>query len=184
MFFFSVDATVLRVDDIYQRETQNRVVLQNLDWRLQRLEDLNINIYDMMQKMYYHQSYNEQDLPYIFHRRSSWFDDDPNNHRRRRRSSLTGYELNYFKDKSISKSTTMMNKRISISKPRSSTPEHSLLAKTSNPAQRRSTIHRLNSSTSNDSNIVRIQSNEYTSITDGLKISFALRCLNFIFFSY
>ncbi len=169
---FRVDSTVLRVDDIYQREAQNRVVLQNLDWRLQRLEDLNINMFDMIQKMFYNQSFDKQDLPYIFHHRASWYDDDTYNReqqrrRRRRRSSLTGYELNYFQDKSLPKSTTTMSNQISMSSARSLIPDPLLLSKNSNQLQRRSTIHRLNSSTSNDSSITRIQSNEYTSITDG-----------------
>jgi hypothetical protein len=122
-----------------------------------------MNMYDMIKKMHYNQSFDEQDLPYILHRRSSWFDDDDHvgnrrRRRRQRRSSLSGYELNYFKDKSLPKSTTMTDQLFISNK--------------SNQFQRQSTIHRINSSTSNDSNINRIQSNEYTSITDGFKLSF------------
>jgi hypothetical protein len=155
---FSVDATVLRVDDIYQRETQNRIVLQNLDWRLQSLENLSMNMYNMIEKMFYNQSADEQDLPFIFHRRS--YDDV--RHQQRRPSSLTAYELSNYKDKTLSKSTIIPN--------RTSMPDPISLSKTSNKLQRRSTIHRLNSSNSNESNTTRIQSNEYTSITDGLMI--------------
>ena len=160
----SVDATVLRVDNIYQRETQNRGVLQNLDWRLQRLEDLNMNMYNMMQKLLLNQSPDIQHPPYIFHRPSSMFDDDIRN-RQRRRSSVTGYESNYFNDKSIPKSTTMID-RLSISKPRSSIPDHTSLSKKVARLERQSTIHRLSSLTDDVSNINQIQSNEYTSITD------------------
>ncbi|CAF3221967.1 unnamed protein product [Rotaria sp. Silwood2] len=163
-----VDATVLRIDDIYQRENQNRAVLQNLDWRLQRLEDLNMNTYEMIQKMYLNQSFDEQDSSYTCHRRTSWFDDDIHDRqqqqqRRRRRSSLTCYELNYFKEKHMSKSTTMLINRMPMSK-----HEQISLSKKSNQVQRRSTFHRLDSLTSNDLNINRIQSNEYTSITDAI----------------
>jgi hypothetical protein len=171
---FSVDTTVLRIDDIYQRETHNRIVLQNLDWRLQRLEDLNMNMYDMIKRMHYNQSSDEQDLPNILHRRSSCFDDDISDRRRhrRRRSSLSGYELNYVKDKPLPKSTTMMDQLFN-SRPRSSMMlDQVLFSKKSNQPQRQATIRRLNSSTSNDSNITRIQSNEYTSITDGFTLSF------------
>lgn len=145
-----------------------------------------MNMYDMMRRFFDHQSYDEQNLANIYHRRSSWFDDDDDDHNKkntyqRRRSSFTGYELNYFKDKSVPKSTTMINNRLSISKPRTSVGEQSLLNRNTNLSQRRSTIHRLNSSTSNDSNIVRIQSNEYTSITDGLKsFSFVFVCFFFL----
>ncbi|CAF0737337.1 unnamed protein product [Didymodactylos carnosus] len=44
-----VDSIALRTDDIYQRETHNKIVLQNLDWRLQRLEELNLQIFDTVQ---------------------------------------------------------------------------------------------------------------------------------------
>jgi len=170
---FSVDTTVLRIDDIYQRETHNRIVLQNLDWRLQRLEDLNMNMYDMIKRMHYNQSSDEQDLPNTLHRRSSCFDDDISRRRRqrRRRSSLSGYELNYVKDKPLPKSTTMMDQLFN-SRPRSSMLDQVLFSKKSNQPQRQATIRRLNSSTSDDSNITRIQSNEYTSITDGFTLSF------------
>jgi hypothetical protein len=99
-----------------------------------------MNMYDMIKKMHYNQSFDEQD---ILHRRSSWFDDDDDvgnrrqrRRRRRRRSSLTGYELNYFKDKSLPKSTT--------------TTDQLFISNKSNQFQRQSTIHRINSSTSND----------------------------------
>ncbi len=158
------------MDDIYQRETQNRMVLQNLDWRLQRLEDLNINMYDMMQKTIENQTLDGQDSPY---RRSSWLNDDFHN-RRRRRSSLSGYELSYDKEKSLPKSTTTISNRMPMTKLRLSTPDSGSLSKTSNQSHRRSTIQRLNSSASHDSNITRIPSNEYTSITDGFHILFFL----------
>ncbi|CAF1499010.1 unnamed protein product [Rotaria sp. Silwood1] len=164
-----VDATVLRIDDIYQRESQNRAVLQNLDWRLQRLEDLNMNTYEMIQKMFSNQSFDERDPSYVFRRRTSWFDDDIHDRRRQqrqRRSSLTGYELNSFRDKNISKSTTIIMNRTPISKHGLSIHDQIPLSKKPHQVQRRSTIHRLDSLTSNDFNINRIQSNEYTSITD------------------
>jgi hypothetical protein len=147
-----------------------------------------MNMFDMMQKMFYNQSFDEQDLPYVFHRQLSSFEDDIHNRRqrRRRRSSLTGYELDYFKDKSLPKSTTTMTDRMSMLKPRSSIADPVSLPKNSNRLQRQATIHRLNSSTSSDSNTTRIQSNEYTSITDGFEISFLLLLisLNFYFSSY
>jgi hypothetical protein len=113
---FSVDATVLRVDDIYQRETQNRVILQNLDWRLQRLEDLNINMFDMLQKMYSE----GQDYPYEFHRPSAWCTEDIQDRQeqeRRRRSSIIDYELNTFHEFSLPKSRSTLTHRLSIPKP-------------------------------------------------------------------
>jgi hypothetical protein len=153
----SVDATVLRVDDIYQRETQNRVVLQNLDWRLQRLEDLNMNMYDIMQKLLSSQSLDEQNLSYMF--------DNDIRKRQRRRSSITEYELNYVKNKPLPKSTTMIN-RFSMLKPHSSITDRVSLSKKPVRLERQSTIRRLNSFPDDDSNISQIQSNEYTSITD------------------
>lgn len=165
---FSVDATVLRVEDIYQRETQNRAVLQNLDWRLQRLEDLNMNMYEAVQKVLNNQSGEEQDRSSAIHRQTSWFDDDIHDRRlRRRRSSLTAYELNGVKDKFISKSTTTIMNRLSKSKHGLSILDPSSVSKKINQIPRRSTVHRLDSITSNDLNMNRLQSNEYTTITDG-----------------
>lgn len=128
-----------------------------------------MNMYDIIQKMYDNQSMEEEELLDRFnYHQPYWINDDIH---KRRRSSITGYELNYFKDKSLSKSrtTTTITNRISRSK-----PEQVLLRKNSNELQRQSTLHRLNSSTSNDSNITRIRSNEYTSITDGFKFYFNL----------
>lgn len=151
----SVDATVLRVDDIYQRETQNRSILQHVDRRLQLLEDLNVNMYQMIEKMFVHQSTDGQDALVNLHRRVSYSDDDAflrrqrRGRQQRRRSSLFAeYQTNRTKDFSSFK------------------PRHS------NQSQQRLSVHRLNSSTSSESNITRIQSNEYTSITDGLLIFF------------
>lgn len=63
---------------------------------------------------------------------------------RRRYSTLTGYDLTKYDQ------TTSDFPR-----------------KNSHPVQRRSTIQRLNSSNSQDLNQNRLQSNDYTSITDG-----------------
>ena len=116
----------------------------------------------MIEKMFYNQPIGDHDLPLSLHRRSTWSDDDSfhHHHQQRRPSSLTCYELKHQKERTLSKSTILPN--------RNSLPDPVSLSRSSVPPQRRSTIHRLNSSTSNDSNIVRIQSNEYTSITDGL----------------
>ncbi|CAF1143570.1 unnamed protein product [Adineta ricciae] len=146
-----VDTTVLRVDDIYQRETQNRTVLQNLDWRLQRLEDINMNMCDMMQKLLLNQSPDLRDNSDSFRYSSSIFEDEVR-HRQRRGSSAIGHDLN--SSKSIPKSATLTH-QLSISKK-------------PNELERRSTIHRLSSLTDDDANITRVQSNEYTSITDAI----------------
>ena len=92
MILSSVDMNVLRMDDIYQRETQNRLVLHNLDWRLQRLEELNMNMYQLMQKMFDNQS------PQLL--RSSSFC-APSTNDDRRRSSLSPYKLHQLKGKSL-----------------------------------------------------------------------------------
>jgi hypothetical protein len=126
-------------------------------------------MYNMLEKMFHNRPVNEHDLPFVFHRQSTWSDDEGIHHQRRRPSSLTGYELSHHKEKALSKSTIISNPNsISDQVPSS---------RNSNQLQRRSTIHRLNSSTSNDSNITRIQSNEYTSITDGLTSYFFLSYL-------
>jgi hypothetical protein len=117
-----------------------------------------MNMYDIMQKLLSSQSLDEQ------HRPSLIFDNDIRK-RQRRRSSITEYELNYVKDKPLTKSTTMMN-RFSMLKPRSSTTDHVSLSKKPVRLERQSTIRRLNSFPDDDSNINQIQSNEYTSITD------------------
>ncbi|CAF3698093.1 unnamed protein product [Adineta steineri] len=158
-----VDGTVLRVDDIYQRETQNRIILQNLDWRLQHLEDLNMNMYNIMERLLLTRMSDEQDSSsYYFHHPSSVIN---NNNRQRRHSSITGYELKDFKKKIIPKSTTM-TPQLSLAKTRSPTADNISLSKQSNELKRRSTIHRLSSLTSHDSNTAHVQTNEYTSITD------------------
>jgi hypothetical protein len=116
-------------------------------------------MYDMIRKLHL----DGQDLPYQHHRPSAWSDDDIQDGRQRRRSSLTDYELNIFQDTTrLPKSQTLVTHRLSIPK-----TDQGLLRKNSNPLRRRSTIHRLNSTTNNDSNTVPVQSNEYTSITDG-----------------
>lgn len=113
------------------------------------LEDLNVNMYQMIEKIFYHQSMDGQELSSNFHRRISHSDDDAftRRHRRRnrRRSSLFAeHQSNRLKDPSTFKSRNSIQ------------------------SQQRLSVNRLNSSASNESNITRIQSNEYTSITDGL----------------
>jgi hypothetical protein len=118
-------------------------------------------MHDMMQRLLL----DGQDLSYPFHHHSSTgFDDDVHDRRHRRRSSVTDYELNSFQNKPLPKSKTSITNRLSTTK-----PDQIRFRRPSNQLQRRSTIQRLNSTTSNDSNNVPIQSNEYTSITDGEK---------------
>ena len=125
-----------------------------------------MDIYDMVQRVLLTRSLDDRDLlPYPRRRPSSYFDDDMHDRQKhRRRSSLTGYDLNYSKDKSLPKSSTMLTSQMSTSKLAPSTTDQIRLPY---QLQRRSTIHRLNSSTNNETNVTRIQSNEYTSITDG-----------------
>lgn len=107
-------------------------------------------MYQMIEKIFVNQSMDVQDQPLNLHRRVSHSDDDAylrrqqqqqrRRHHRRRSSLLAEYRT----------------KDLSSFKP-----------KYSNQSQTRLNIHRLNSSTSNEPHINRIQSNEYTSITDG-----------------
>ena len=139
----SVDATVLRVEDVHTRETQNRVVLQNLDWRMQRLEDVNMNMYTMLEK---------------FTSRQPRFDgslDQPQG-RQKRRASLTSHDP---EERSLPVSS-----HCRFLQPRQA-------PKPSHQFKRQSTIRRLNSPTNYQTNLISIQSNEYTSITDGVKAS-------------
>jgi len=152
-FRFSVDATVLRVDDIYQRETQNRLILQNLDCRLQRLEDMNTNMYGLIEKILINQSFDEQ--KYVRSPLSLF--DDGRLLQRRRFSTLTAYDLTARQQEF---------NRLSMTNLRSSASERTSTKRTPHRLRRRSTIQRLNSTNSNDINFNQIQSNEYTSITD------------------
>ena len=149
----SVDATVLRVDDVHTRETQNRVVLQNLDWRLQRLEDLNMNMYTMIEKFTSRQTH----------------DDEPQG-RRKRRASLTSHDLE--------EQSPQASSNYRFLKPRQS---HIPAPRHPHKFKRQSTIRRLNSPTKYQTNPIPIQSNEYTSITDGVKACVFLPspCLSF-----
>lgn len=167
----SVDATVLRVDDIYQFETQNRVVLHNLDWRLQRLEDLNMNMYEMMQRFTENQSVDRNRFSSKLPRSSSWME-QPNlmgqEQNERRRSSVSPYDLCSSKEEPVIKPATPVDHR--LRQPLNSnatTSRRPVPSRNVNQFKRRSTIHRLNSSINNESNTPRMQSNEYTSITDG-----------------
>ena len=170
----SVDATVLRVDDIYQFETQNRVVLHNLDWRLQRLEDLNMNMYEMMQRFTENQSVDRNRFSSKLPRSSSWREQtnlvgrEQNEQPERRRSSVSPYDLCSSKEEPVVKIATPVDHR--VRQPLNSnttTSRRPLPSRNVNQFKRRSTIHRLNSSINNESNTPRMQSNEYTSITDG-----------------
>ncbi|CAF4628555.1 unnamed protein product [Rotaria socialis] len=166
-----VDTTVLRIDDIYQRENQNRAVLQNLDWRLQRLEDLNMDTHDLIRTVLSNQSFDEYNRSHDLHHRGSSIDDDIHDRRQekcRRRSSLTGYEISYFKKRNVPRSSTMIINRMPKLKVALSTHDKFSPSKKSNQIQRRSTMHRLDSFASNDSNINRMQSHEYTSVTDAI----------------
>lgn len=110
------------------------------------LEDLNVNMYQMIEKIFAYQSMDGQGgLGLNIHRRFSHSDDDAFVRRHRRRSSLFAeHQSNRLRDPPIFKS------------------RHSI------QSQQRLSVNRLNSSGSNESNNTRIQSNEYTSITDGL----------------
>lgn len=129
-------------------------------------------MHSMMQKMcnYNYQSIDEEDRSYASdHNKSSSFDDDFHDRRlqRRRRSSITAYELNPIKKKQLPKSTTMVVNRASTAKHAFSTLDQIALSRKVSQIRRRSTIHRLDSLSSRDSSLHQIQSNEYTSITDG-----------------
>ena len=116
-------------------------------------------MYDMIRELHL----DGRDLPYQHHRPSAWSDENIQDRRQRRRSSITDYELNSFQDTTrLPKSPSLVTHQLSIPK-----PDQGPLRKNSNLLRRRSTIHRLNSTTNNDSNNVPVQSNEYTSITDG-----------------
>lgn len=138
---------VLRLDDIYQRETQNRLVLHNLDWRLQRLENVNMTMCRMMQKM---------------------FDNQTSRHSSHivRSTSLSPNELDRWKNPNLFR----QNQFEMYSSQKSSTKKTGQLS-------RRSTIHRLNSSTNKESNNLRFQPNEYISITDAIDTTnYEYRC--------
>lgn len=138
---------VVRLDDIYQRETQNRLVLHNLDWRLQRLENVNMNMCRMMQKILDNQT----------SMRSSHVV---------RSSSLSPNELDRWKSPNL----VRQNHLEIYSSQKSSTKKPGQLA-------RRSTIHRLSSSTNKESNNLRFQPNEYISITDAIDTTnYEYRC--------
>jgi hypothetical protein len=132
-----------------------------------------MNMYEMLQKMSYNQSTDEQNNPLRLRRPSTCFNDDIFDRRRyssqRRRSSFTAYELNDIKGKTLPKSqtTTTVNNRLATSQIQLGSSSSTSETGSFTGLQRRSTINRLNSLTNNESHNSRIQSNEYTSITDG-----------------
>ena len=139
---------VLRLDDIYQRETQNRLVLHNLDWRLQRLETVNMNMCRMMQQMFDQRSFVRS--PHLV-----------------RSSSLSPKEFEPWKVPNAFREPSS-----------ELPSERKLSTRRTTQLTRRSTIHRLNSSVNKEANHLRFQPNEYISITDGslrISLSFSLR---------
>lgn len=174
----SVDATVLRVDDIYQRENQNRAFLQNLDWRLQRLEDLNMNTYELVRTVLSNQTIDRQDRLNRFHNQALSCDDELHQLQRNKRrcSSLTCYDLHSVKNTNMPRSSTTVMDQTPSNKKILSILDQILSSRKSNLIPTRSTMHRLNSFPSNDSSINRIQSHEYTSITDVIDTSFHHHC--------
>jgi hypothetical protein len=151
------------MDDIYQRETQNRVLLHNLDCRLQRLEELHTNMYELMKQQWMAQSLSSKArLSPVLLRSSSCND-----------ATMTRQQ-DYHQCLSCHAHRSLSNERASRLRPPSDAIAFSHIRTrrhfSSRPPvllKRRSTIHRLNASSNTESHACRIQSNEYTSITDG-----------------